>query len=254
MSTETDRPGRMTRIDEFGHFGGALMKRHFSRTIVLMLAVAMLVGAFGSALAAGATGSPGATAGNPAFAGGSKRIDGFTDINNHWARDSISFAIENNIMNGMTDTEFWPNYSMTRAMLVTVLWRIETKPPCSTPATFTDVPAGLWYSEAVAWASENNIVQGRGDNTFDPMTPISRQDFCVILYRFAIKTGRDERSWKPSIVFTDYEDISLYARDAVNWCSEHGIVSGRPNGEFDPSGNATRAEGCHMLRLFLEKK
>lgn len=226
------------------------MRRHLTRAAALMLAIALTLGAFGSAMAAG---SPGAASGDPAFAGGKKRIDGFTDVNNHWARDSISFAIENNIMNGMTETEFWPNYAMTRAMLVTVLWRIETKPPHNNPSAFTDVPQDAWYSDAVAWASENNIVQGRGEGIFDPMTEVSRQDFCVMLYRFAVKTGRDERSWKPSIVFTDYEEISLYARDAVNWCSEHGIINGRLLGEFDPYASATRAEGCHMLRLFLEK-
>lgn len=179
----------------------------------------------------------------------------FTDVAgpNDWTHKGIGFAIRNGLFSGMSATTFEPNTAMTRAMLVTVLWRYAGKPIEGTNS-FTDVPNGQWYSDAVTWAAENGIVAGVGNGRFDPEGKITREQMAAILYRYAAKVGISTEN-RNELRFPDAGKVSSYATDALQWAVANGLVSGsKENGVtyLHPQGNATRAQVASILMRFIE--
>ncbi|MPM08903.1 hypothetical protein SDC9_55219 [bioreactor metagenome] len=176
----------------------------------------------------------------------------FTDVAvNDWFYRSVDYVYTNGLMNGMSDTIFNPNGTTTRAMLVTVLWRLAGEPAAVGSSGFSDVAAGTWYSEAVAWAAENGIVSGIGGSLFAPNDSITREQLAVIFCNYARFKGVDVSASGDMTQFTDSAVISSWASGAVKWAVSAGLISGKGNGILDPTGTATRAEIATILMRFI---
>jgi len=178
----------------------------------------------------------------------------FTDISkDDWFYNAIRYANENKLFNGVSETEFGPKINMTRGMIVTVLYRY-AKANTSEEALFEDVTKGSYYSNAIAWAANNGIVKGVGENKFAPDAIVTRQDFVVILYRYAQKTGLNvEVADKTNILsYDDVKELSEYAVTAMQWAVERGIITGRTISTLVPKGTASRAEVATMIMRFIE--
>jgi len=179
----------------------------------------------------------------------------FEDITGHWARDSINYVASRGYFRGTTETEFSPDGTMTRAMLVTVLWRLAGQPQAGESSAFSDVKPSQYYTEAVAWANASGIVKGYDDGRFGVNDNITREQMAAMLMRFAAwrSGGQPE---VPSLElgrFADAGKISAYARDAMKWAYAMGIISGRTGTTLAPAGTATRAEVATIIRRFEEK-
>ena len=179
----------------------------------------------------------------------------FTDVSETaWYKNSVDYAVEHGLMNGTGTNTFEPESTMTRAMLVTVLWRYAGAPkPGANP--FTDVPNGKWYTDAVAWAAENGVVNGVGDGKFEPDGSVTREQMATILYRYAQKVGIDTSKHTELSAFPDANRVSAYARAPMQWIVAEGVIGGsRENGQdwLNPQGNATRAEVATILMRFIE--
>lgn len=177
----------------------------------------------------------------------------FSDVKtNDWYYDSVSKAVKKGLFSGVTKNTFEPNARMTRAMLVTVLWRMDGSPAAG-EAGFTDVASGEWYAAAVAWASANGIVNGVTDDQFAPQNPITREQIAAMANRFASYKGLSLNAEQEEIAFSDGGEISDYAKDAVKAMQKAGIINGRGDGSFAPQGIATRAECAKILTMLSEK-
>ncbi|MBR6825490.1 MAG: S-layer homology domain-containing protein [Oscillospiraceae bacterium] len=202
----------------------------------------------------------------------------------NWAHEGIDFALEKGLFQGVSQTLFAPDRTMNRAMLVTVLWRNAGSPKAE-PCDFSDVEPGQWYTEAVAWAAENGIVKGVGEDRFAPMSHITREQLATILYRYA---GMEDRtSWEASSVpkqeepnptpdedapshnrdestaaetesllarFPDRSAVSPYAEEALAWAVSQGLINGVQSegvSYLKPQGSATRAQTATILARFL---
>ena len=175
----------------------------------------------------------------------------YTDVSEkEWYFDAVQYASQNGLMNGVGNGKFDPEGSMTRAMLVTVLWRYEGE-PAEGENTFTDVPDGTWYTDAVAWAAEKGIVGGVGNGNFDPNGSITREQMATILFRYAQKKGIDTSKRGELSGFADSGNVSSWAKDAVQWTVAEKIINGS-DGKLLPQGNATRAQVSASLMRFLE--
>ena len=172
----------------------------------------------------------------------------------HWAHEGIDFAIQQGLFHGMDESHFGPNIPMSRAMLVTVLWRSVGSPDAE-DAGFTDVAAGQWYTEAIHWAAGSGIVNGMGDGRFDPDGLLTREQLAAILYRF---DGADVSGEAPDAVFAPFADrdqISPWAEDALQWAVQAGLISGTSTEStllLDPAGQATRAQVATILMRYLK--
>lgn len=179
----------------------------------------------------------------------------FVDVKpGSWYYESIVYAVSNGLMNGVGDSKFEPEEGMTRAMLVTVLWRYEGSPK-QRPSTFSDVRRGQWYSEAVSWAAKNGIVTGVGDNKFEPDTQITREQIATILYRYAQKKRADTSARGSLSAFPDNGKVNGWAKTALQWCVGEGLIGGtNENGKvyLDPQGTATRAQVATILMRFVQ--
>ncbi len=175
----------------------------------------------------------------------------FNDVaSSAWYYDAVNYAVEHKLMNGVGNNRFAPNDPMTRAMLVTVLWRYEGEPK-EGKNTFTDVPDGQWYTQAVAWAAANGIVGGVGNGKFDPNGNITREQMAAILFRYAEKKGFDTSKRGDLSGFPDRGKVSSWATDAIKWAVAEKIIGGS-DGKLLPQGNATRAQVSTILMRFIE--
>lgn len=176
---------------------------------------------------------------------------GFVDVApDAWYADAVRFAVQKGLMNGVGSGEFDPEGSMTRAMLVTVLWRRDDSPAAGVNR-FTDVPNGQWYTPAVTWAQENGIVNGTSETTFDPNASITREQMAAILFRYA-KYCKADTSGRDSLnAFPDASAVSDYAREAVAWTVAGGIIGGS-DGLLLPQGDATRAQVAAILMRYIQ--
>lgn len=173
-------------------------------------------------------------------------VDQFTDVKpGEWYYESVKYAIDNGLFYGISDTKFSPNGTMTRGMLVTVLYRMNNEPKAD-PADFLDVKDDQYYTEAVAWAAANGIVKGYGNGNFGPEDAVTREQLAAILYRYAGSPA----STGTLNAFTDGDKASDYALDALKWAISQGIIQGKGDGILDPAGKATRAEVAAMLQRF----
>ncbi|MBQ3901238.1 MAG: S-layer homology domain-containing protein, partial [Clostridia bacterium] len=179
----------------------------------------------------------------------------FKDVKSgKWYYEAVKYVWENDLMNGVSEDKFAPNDPMNRAMLVTVLWRVEKSPAPKGTTPFTDLKA-KWYKDAVAWAYENEIVNGMTATTFAPTNPITREQIATIIYRFATFTGRDTSAKGDLSKFPDGSKVAKYAKDAMTWAVGEGLISGTKVGDkdyLDPKGNATRAQVATILMRYLE--
>ena len=177
----------------------------------------------------------------------------YTDVpDNSWYAPYVSYVSEHGIFQGMGGGRFEPDTVMTRAMFVTVLHRMYGSPSPKSAAAFSDVPAGAWYAKAVAWGAENSVVRGYSETQFGSNDPVTREQMCTLLVRFAALTGKQLPKTVPANRFADEAQISGYASDAVSACQQAGVVQGMPGNQFAPRGSATRAQVAAVLTRYLQ--
>ncbi len=177
----------------------------------------------------------------------------FADVSDDaWYKSAVEFAVENNLFNGVSEKEFAPAASMTRAMLVTVLYRMANPEVTENTHSFADVPEGEWYSDAVAWAASNGIVSGISKSEFAPDGDITREQMAVIIYRFAKMQGYDVNDKADISGFNDAENVSDWAYDALCWANKKELVTGTSKTTLSPESGATRAEVATILMRFHE--
>ena len=175
----------------------------------------------------------------------------FTDVpQDAWYREAVDYVTGTGLFQGTSDRAFSPDGRMTRAMLAAVLYRAAGEPSIEDEIwgyPFADVEAGSWYGTAVYWARLKGILSGYSDEAFGPDDPVTREQLAAMLYRYA---GEPDASGE-LIYFSDADQISPWAADALKWAVGEGIVSGRDEGVLDPKGFATRAEVSAMLLRYL---
>ena len=177
----------------------------------------------------------------------------FSDVKTgDWYKDAVEFVVERGLFGSVGNGRFDPNGYMTRAMLVTVLWRLEGKPDAAQMSGFADVQRDNWYAEAVAWASENGIVTGYNDKAFGPNDPVTREQIAAVVYRYAKYAGYDVSKRAELTGFVDLEQLDAYARKPMLWAVAEGLIGGLPGSRLDPDGNATRAQVATILMRFVE--
>lgn len=177
----------------------------------------------------------------------------FADVaDDAWYKSAVEFVVENNLFNGVSEKKFAPASSMTRAMLVTVLHRLEKAEATDENSSFSDVPPGMWYTDAVAWAADNGIVTGVGEKCFAPDAGITREQLAVILYRYAEQKGYVKSGEFTLSEFADSNDTSPWAYDALCWARSEKLINGKGNGTLAPKDGATRAEVAAILMRFCE--
>ena len=177
----------------------------------------------------------------------------FGDVpQNIWFASGVQFAAEQGLFTGVSANEFAPYDPMTRAMLVTVLHRLDGADASGTNS-FTDVLNGKWYTNAIAWASANGIVEGLSGNRFAPNAPIAREQLAAILFRYAKACGYDVSARAELTAYADAAQVSTWAGDAMRWAVAAGLISGRSGAQLAPKGEATRAEVAVILMNFVQK-
>ena len=180
----------------------------------------------------------------------------FSDVEaGKWYYDGIEYVCAAGLMNGVGSGRFDPNGTTTRAMLVTILYRLEGEPAVSGSMPFTDVPGGKWYSRAIQWAYETGVVNGVSATGFAPNDPVTRQQLAAILYRYARAKGYDTSASAALSGFPDADSVSSYARTPMQWAVGAGIINGVKSGDqslLAPNGNATRAQVATMLTRFCK--
>lgn len=180
----------------------------------------------------------------------------FSDVkSNDWFVNDVEYVVRNGIFRGISETKFNPESPMTRGMLIAALGRIagiDTE-SAEYELTFTDVDTDAYYAPYIAWAAENGIVLGVGDNRFKPDAEISRQDFCVILTRYIQFAGVELITTSEYRIFADEDEIASYAKNAIQLMNKLGVILGRGGNVIDPESATTRAEAAAMLHRFIER-
>ena len=170
-------------------------------------------------------------------------------IEGSWYFNAVRYAYERQLLNGMATTVFSPNTAMSRAMLVTVLYRLESCPTVSGSSGFTDLRED-WYQDAVAWARQQNIINGVNETTFAPNTVLTREQLATILYRYSVSSGDDVSASASLSSFKDGGNVSNYAQTAMKWAVAKGYVTGFEDGTLQPQQGATRAQIAMVLQRF----
>ena len=177
----------------------------------------------------------------------------FSDVSRgQWFYDYVAWAYNTGLMEGVSAGRFAPNSTTTRAMVVTIIYRLAGSPGVSGTSDFTDVPAGAWYSDAVTWAAKRGIVEGMTATTFDPNDAVTREELAAMLYRYAQHKGYDTSAAENTNIlsYNDAGSISEYAFEALQWACGEGIINGTGAGSLEPGGSATRAQLAAMLYRF----
>ena len=169
-----------------------------------------------------------------------------------WFYDAVVYAYQNELMDGVGGNRFAPNSETTRAQLVTILYRLEGQPAVSGDLPFTDVEAGIWYTDAILWAAQNNIVNGVSDTEFAPGDDLTRQQLVTILYRYAEAKGYDVSASADLSGYPDADQVQDYAQPAMAWAVAENIIQGMEDGTLKPAGNASRAQIATILMRFCE--
>ncbi|MDF3002837.1 MAG: hypothetical protein K0Q48_2956, partial [Bacillota bacterium] len=177
----------------------------------------------------------------------------FTDNTIAWAKPSIDFVTERELFLGTIQDIFSPNESMTRAMFVTVIGRLYERSygRITGTNTFSDVDENQYYAKYVAWANENGIIKGIGENKFAPSDNVTREQMAVIMLNFADFLDKANVSGV-SLGYTDSPRISAWATDGAKYCQETKVITGRDGGSFAPQENATRAEVAAVIERFIK--
>ncbi|WP_418405339.1 S-layer homology domain-containing protein [Anaerotignum faecicola] len=181
-------------------------------------------------------------------------VNPFTDVfEKDWFYDDAMFVYKNGLMLGTSKTLLSPHGTVTRGMMATILWRMEGSLAPKGENSFTDVEAGMWYTDAITWAAENGIFAGYSMDKFGPDDPITREQLTAIFYRYA-----DYKGYKLTVTenldkFEDADKITDYAKMVMQWAVGNGLIKGKSENLLDPQGTATRAEIAAMLHRFVEK-
>lgn len=176
----------------------------------------------------------------------------FTDVStSDWFYDDVAFVYKNGLFSGTDSRSFSPNASMTRAMLVTVLYRLEGEPTVTGRSSFTDVRSGAYYEKAVIWAAANGIVTGTDSTSFSPDAKVTREQLAAILYRYAQYRKLDTDASAKLNSFTDADSVSAYASEALGWAVSEGLINGA-SGKLMPKGDATRAQVAAILHRLVK--
>lgn len=182
---------------------------------------------------------------------GSRRRQ-ITDVSEEaWYYEPVKYAFENGLMIGTSETEFEPEANVTRGMFVTILYRMANEPVAEVSDSFGDVAADEYYAPAVAWASEQGVVRGNNDGTYEPERLVSREEMAAILYRYAQINGYG-RNAEENLSYSDNGNISEYAKIPISWSNANGIMQGNDDGNFAPQGFATRAEAAAVFQRMME--
>ena len=182
--------------------------------------------------------------------GDSMRFDDVTK--GDWFYKDVEYVYNEGIMDGVSKREFAPNETLTRAMIVKILYRIEGEPAGYRSSDFNDVESGRWYTGAVAWAAEKEIVKGYGNGKFGPNDPVTREQLAAILYRYTQYKGWSTTAASGSLKgFADAASVSSYAVDAMNWAVDEGLLKGA-NNKLSPKSNATRAQVAAIIHRYLK--
>ena len=178
----------------------------------------------------------------------------FSDVDvTLWYHEALDYVLNAGMMNGVGSTSFAPNGDLNRAMLVTILWRLAGEPSVNCAMPFTDVPDGVWYTEAVRWAFSTGVVNGMTATTFAPMESITRQQLVTMLYRYAQLKEYDTTMGGMAVrEYDDFESIADWALAAVDWAANAQLMNGRGNNMLVPEGTATRAEAAKLLMVFCK--
>ena len=177
----------------------------------------------------------------------------FTDVKeSDWFYKGVAYVVDKDIMSGVSENEFAPSGKLTRAMLVQMLYNMESRPACDAENAFMDVPVGQWYTDAVIWANDAKIVSGMGDGLFAPNMEITREQMVAMLYNYAKYKGYDVTASADLSKFADNASVSTWAQPAMQWAVAEGYISGMGDSQLAPQGTATRAEIASVIMRFME--
>lgn len=175
----------------------------------------------------------------------------FTDVPvGQWYRGAVEYVFRNDLMNGTSKTEFEPETTVNRAMIVTVLYRLAGEPAVTGTVPFTDTETNRWYSNAVLWGYNNGIVKGTSETEFEPYAPATREQMVTFLYRYAQYMQLDTSAKGDLSAFTDAANVSRFAHDAMTWAVGAGVINGVGKQLLDPSGLSIRAQLAQMIMKF----
>ncbi|MBR5430518.1 MAG: S-layer homology domain-containing protein [Firmicutes bacterium] len=235
------------------------MRKH-SALLLLILCLAALLALTPAALADSSptTGSGSYPAGLRSETPSSLDVRGedwFTDVSaDDWFYEPVVYVYNNGLMQGVSKDRFDPQGAVSRAMIVTILYRLDGQPAVSLvneeARSFRDVEKGAWYEAAVNWADVNDIVQGYGNGAFGPYDPITREQFAAILQRYAAYAGLDVSARASLSSYADAGQISAWAEPALSWANKTGLITGKSASVLDPAGTATRAEAAAIFMRF----
>ena len=177
----------------------------------------------------------------------------FTDVKeSDWFFKGVEYVVDKGIMSGVSENEFAPSGKLTRAMLVQMLYNMESRPACDAENAFMDVPVGQWYTDAVIWANDAKIVSGMGEGLFAPNMEITREQMVAMLYNYAKYRGYDVTASADLSAFADTASVSAWAQPAMQWAVAEGYISGMGDSQLAPQGTATRAEIASVIMRFME--
>ena len=176
----------------------------------------------------------------------------FTDVTegDDWFYDAVAYVYENGIMAGTDETTFEPYMELDRAMAAQLFYNLEGKPAVTGDSTFSDVTSGHWAVDAITWAAQNDIVAGIGGDLYDPDSNVTREQFAVMLYKYARFKGYDLTANGDLTQFPDDGSISFWAETALGWANGNGLINGHENGTIDPQGSAIRAQAASIMANF----
>ncbi len=178
------------------------------------------------------------------------KVDGFVDIAGCWAEADIIFMVKEKLMEGTSPLFFSPQLPLNRAMLVTILWRLDGQPSASTAAPFNDVNSDAYYAEAAAWAAENHIIAGTGSDLFSPQLNATREQIAAVLYRYSTYKGYDTNASGSLSAFADAGQVAEYALAPLQWAVGHQLIRGEADSLLAPQATATRAETAAIFHRF----
>jgi len=177
----------------------------------------------------------------------------FTDVKEtDWFFKGVEYVVDKGVMSGVYENQFDPSGKLTRAMLVQMLYNMESRPAYDAENAFMDVPVGQWYTDAVIWANDAKIVSGMGEDLFAPNMEITREQMVVMLYNYAKYRGYDVTASADLSKFADNASVSTWAQPAMQWAVAEGYISGMGDSQLAPQGTATRAEIASVIMRFME--
>lgn len=177
----------------------------------------------------------------------------FTDVSsNAWYHSAVDYCAQNGYMNGEAATVFNPTGTVSRAQVVQVLYNLEGQPAVTHPSSFDDVADDIWYADAVSWAQKHGVVDGESPTTFNPDGNVTREQVAVMFRNYAKFKDEDVSSDKSIRWYRDYESISTWAKDALSWAVQRGLISGIGDDQLDPTGTCTRAQLAQIIKNYFE--